>query len=111
MFISAASIRCLISETLITGDTFSGQFVLNSVLDSSNGTSYSGNFNITGGTGLFIGATGSGTFTGFDNLSGLTTEYNLNFTVTTVPEPETYGMLLAGIGMLLFTTRRRYKQI
>jgi len=44
---------------------------------------------------LFAGATGSGTFSGFDNLSGLTTEHNLNFTVTTVPEPETYAMLLA----------------
>ena len=30
-----------------------------------------------------------------------------NFTITAIPEPETYAMLLAGLGLLGFTARRR----
>jgi 5-hydroxyisourate hydrolase-like protein (transthyretin family) len=33
--------------------------------------------------------------------------YNVGFQVTAVPEPETYAMLLAGLGMLGFMSRRR----
>jgi hypothetical protein len=44
-------------------------------------------------------------------VSGLTqrvnTRYTFNLDVTPVPEPETYGMLLAGMGVLAFVARRR----
>ena len=39
-----------------------------------------------------------------DNTSGLT---NYAFRVTAVPEPETYAMMLAGLGLLGFAARRR----
>lgn len=32
---------------------------------------------------------------------------NLSYTVASVPEPETYAMLLAGLGLLSFTAKRR----
>ncbi|MBJ7313809.1 FxDxF family PEP-CTERM protein [Rugamonas sp. CCM 8940] len=35
------------------------------------------------------------------------TRYTFNLDVTPVPEPETYGMLLAGMGVLAFVARRR----
>ena len=44
-------------------------------------------------------------------VTGLTqranTKYTFNLDVTPVPEPETYGMLLAGMGVLAFVARRR----
>lgn len=98
---------CSFTETLINGNTLSGTFNFTNVQGESGGTSYSGLVNITGGTGLFTGATGSGTFSGFDNLAGLTTAHNLNFTVTSVPEPETYAMMLAGLSFMGFVARRR----
>lgn len=98
---------CSYTETLINGNTLSGAVYFTDVLREINGTSYSGHFNITGGTGLFAGATGSGTFSGFDDLTGGTTNHNAIFTVTTVPEPETYGMMLVGLGLMGFVVRRR----
>ncbi len=98
---------CSYTETLKTGDTLSGLFSFNNIQGLNGGISYSGLLNITGGTGLFAGATGSGTFSGFDDAGGLTTAHNLNFTVTSVPEPETYGMMLVGLGLMGFVARRR----
>ena len=52
-------------------------------------------FEITGHTLAVPGASG-GSYSG-----------NLNLTLTPVPEPETYGMLLVGLGLLGFTARRK----
>lgn len=43
-------------------------------------------------------------------LSGLSAGDTLDITVTAVPEPQTYAMLLAGLGALLATRRRRASQ-
>jgi hypothetical protein len=32
---------------------------------------------------------------------------DLGYTVTTIPEPETYAMMLAGLGLLGWVTRRK----
>jgi hypothetical protein len=45
------------------------------------------------------------------HVQGLTTEQGGSgwYTATPVPEPETYAMMLAGLGMLGFTARRKTK--
>ena len=44
-------------------------------------------------------------FVGSDAIAG--NVYFDNIVVTAVPEPETYAMLLAGLGLLGFTARHR----
>lgn len=46
------------------------------------------------------------------HVQGLTTEQGESgwYTATPVPEPETYAMMLAGLGMLGFTARRKTKK-
>ncbi len=86
------------------------------VYDSSN--------TLLGHTELFIEAS----FTGMETLSLSTpgiayaifgaidaingsSVYADNFTITPIPEPETYAMLLAGLGLLGFTARRRKQNV
>jgi hypothetical protein len=98
---------CSFTETLINGNTFSGSFNLTDFQTGINGISYSGDLVITGGTGLFAGATGSGTFSGFDDFNGGTINHNAIYTITAVPEPETYAMFLFGLGVMGAVARRR----
>lgn len=53
------------------------------------------------------GAVAGGTEYGLWTLQGDT----LNFTVTAVPEPETYAMLLAGLGLMGAVARRRRNKV
>lgn len=122
-------VSCTITETLSNGDKIYFTHALaDGVLTPSTtnpGTVdnyYDGNVTITGGTGLFSGAYGSGTFTAIDfgvyNIdgNGAFTSFNpngnwqiqLTYTVTTpVPEPENLAMLLAGLGLIGFFARRK----
>jgi hypothetical protein len=60
----------------------------------------------TGMQPLFHAGTNKLTLFGTDTLlfGGISA---INGTITAVPEPEVYGMMLAGIGLLIVTTRRR----
>lgn len=54
------------------------------------------------GTHSFLGAVASIEWTGATGFSQIST-----LTISPVPEPETYAMLLAGLGLLGFAARRR----
>jgi hypothetical protein len=50
---------------------------------------------------------GTGSCYGFTTPETGKTDVMFNFSITAVPEPETYAMLLAGLGMIGFVARRR----
>ena len=74
---------------------------------------FTGTSTYTGGTGLFAGAYGTTTFSGTFDSTTQTQSWTSNtqlFVPAPVPEPETYAMMLAGLGLLGFRARRRTQQ-
>ena len=72
---------------------------------------YGGSFIFTGGTGVFAGITGSGTFTGQETYAPYVDQI-ISKTVQgsfalPVPEPETWGMMAAGLALVAGMARRR----
>jgi hypothetical protein len=107
---------CSFTETLKNGDSLFGTVAFTTppgTPDATNNftTSFGANITITGGSGLFAGATGSGVATGSDVWTSATGGTSIQHTVailtTPVPEPETYAMMLAGLGIMGFMVRRR----
>lgn len=74
-----------LSNALISGDT--------ELLTVFAGTPYAG------GKGL-TAPLGEGNYTLFLSESHAIVDYRMDFTVSAVPEPESYAMLLAGLGLL-----------
>ncbi len=72
---------------------------------------YAGTFIFTGGTGVFAGIAGGGTFTGQETYAPYVTDIvsktvQGSFTLP-VPEPETWGMMAAGLVLVSGIARRR----
>lgn len=79
---------------------------------SSNGVLFSvPGLNINGGSNVNFYYDGRKFTVGTGTASGGYVTHRDTFSVTAVPEPETYAMFLAGIGALLFVGRRRVGQV
>jgi PEP-CTERM motif len=120
-------ISCSYTSTLAGGDTIFGNFTVDSFSFVANPVNpfqadlnFTDTFTVSGGTGAFTGASGGGTIFGthfgalidfIPQVSGASTE-RVIFSVTTapVPEPETYAMLMAGLGVMGAVARRRKQQ-
>ncbi len=122
-------ISCTFTSTLSGGNTIFGTLSLLGAAYTSGSFStpppgidtnlfFANALTITGGTGLFDGATGSGTGVGYhyivaqNNFSSFpvsgSSSQQISLNVTTpVPEPETYAMMLAGLGVLSLVARRK----
>ena len=90
-------------------------FSLFQLYDSVSSTTWSG---ITGGTTSslsFSGGAAPGSYTltvsGYKVTPALNGLYAGNISISPVPEPETYAMLLAGLGLLGLSARRRNSSV
>lgn len=110
--------------TSVTGDLTADLFSLSGTarngLDITGFSLFSGTGELLGGTQLSTGSLDSWSLN-YDNLSAgsyyvmvngsvlsnSAGKYYANIALAPVPEPETYAMMLAGLGLLGFTARRR----
>ncbi|MFQ6332930.1 PEP-CTERM sorting domain-containing protein [Methylophilus sp. 3sh_L] len=111
---------CQFTETLKNGDTIFGTILSNgpyateanvdpAIASPFSKIWYTGDLLITGGTGLFAGATGYGTYKGVDDYTTMTQTLTSTFSVTPVPEPEGFALLLVGLGLIGVLVRRNRK--
>ena len=88
--------------------TISGQnLTFNDALSNLNG--YKGSFSSEGKYRFFgVEMTGNSPFTlNLFGTAGVGAKYSGEVTVSAVPEPTTYGMLLGGLGIMAFLARRK----
>jgi hypothetical protein len=94
-----------------TGDTLFGNYTYTSDINDGSWRIRTASSEYTGGTGLFSGATGTGSFMVYQDALKPTSYgflfSNANITTAPVPEADTLAMLLMGAGVMGFMARRR----
>lgn len=94
-----------VNFSILGGPTVAATSVGNS-LTAAFSDPRNASFELTGGTPYTVTISGV-TRTQLPGVFGLVSINTLNGTVAAVPEPETYAMLLAGLGLIVFAARRR----
>ncbi|MDQ1918895.1 FxDxF family PEP-CTERM protein [Massilia pseudoviolaceinigra] len=100
----------------ITGNAKNGLDITAFNLIDSTGSLFGGTLLSTGATDQWSLSTSSLTAGAYtiqikgSILSNAAGRYSANIALAPVPEPETYAMMLAGLGLLGFTARRRNKK-
>ncbi|NHZ90355.1 PEP-CTERM sorting domain-containing protein [Massilia sp. CCM 8733] len=100
----------------VTGSAKTGLDITEFNLIDSTGSLFGGTLLSTGATDQWSLSTSSlnaGTYTlqvKGSILGNTVGRYSTNIALAPVPEPETYAMMLAGLGLLGFTARRRNKK-
>lgn len=99
-----------------TQQSFEGQFFNNEHVEST-GQASSGSYTVNAGAGVasnYFSAVSLNTQigiaaqqTGKGRTDAALTSVSYNFAVSAVPEPETYAMMIAGLGLVGFAARRR----
>jgi hypothetical protein len=75
------------------------------VFDVDNGP-YTFQFAVTANS-FYSTSAGAHVGAGYASASGLGASYGITSVVAPIPEPETYAMLIAGLGLIAFMARRR----
>lgn len=105
--------NCSYTQILKNNDTITGSYNFTSLANAGALSFSVADLTINGGTGAFAGATGSGTLITTTNLANNNATQRAVYEVRTVasaasavPEPQTYALFLAGLGLLGFASRK-----
>lgn len=81
--------------------------VTKGVLSVADGDPYSFRFEVTASSFHMTSTSGSHVGAGYASAAGEGSSFGITSVTSPIPEPETYAMLLAGLAVLGFATRRR----
>ncbi len=109
VFTFTPAISGLSFSTIISNLFRSSSITFTSVSINGNPFSLSTLNGVSGGSSGLVSLTAPLVLSVFGTSTGPVGSYSGNFAIAAIPEPETYAMMLAGLGLVGFMVRRRKK--